>query len=171
MAATPKAARRGSRPCSCAYDRVRHRRVHAQFDRLIEAVAEKVPTVAEYLETARADGPPGLHQFPKEVRRQSRFNNSQERLNRESRCCTVVLGIFPDSTAIIRPRRSRHGRASRRVGPKTAALRPGRHDPRTHQHLRWRHHLDPEVVTLNGLARAAPDTKDHATTTEHHAQD
>jgi len=37
------------------YDQPDAESVHAQFDRVVDALTEKLPTVAEHLETARAD--------------------------------------------------------------------------------------------------------------------
>src|SRR5687767_5940048 len=75
--------------------------VHAQFDRVLDALADKLPTVAEHLESARADVL-ALTAFPKEVWRQIWSNNPSERLNREIRRRTDVVGIFPDRDALIR---------------------------------------------------------------------
>jgi transposase-like protein len=83
------------------YDQPDSESVHAQFDRVVDALAEKLPTVAEHLETARADIL-AFTAFPKEIWRQIWSNNPNERLNREIRRRTDVVGIFPDRGSIIR---------------------------------------------------------------------
>ena len=83
------------------YDQPDAEAVHAQFDRVLDALAEKLPRVAEHLETARADIL-AFTAFPKEIWRQIWSNNPNERLNREIRRRTDVVGIFPDRPSIIR---------------------------------------------------------------------
>ena len=83
------------------YDQPDATSVHAQFDRIVDALTEKLPRVAEHLEQARADIL-AFTAYPKELWRQIWSNNPQERLNREIRRRTDVVGIFPNRDAIIR---------------------------------------------------------------------
>jgi len=75
--------------------------VHAQFDRVVEQLAERFPAAAEMLEGA---GPDILafSTFPQPHWRQIWSNNPQERLNKEIRRRTDVVGIFPDRSSVIR---------------------------------------------------------------------
>ncbi|MBA0126746.1 transposase [Haloechinothrix sp. YIM 98757] len=75
--------------------------VHAQYDRVIAALQDTLPTAADHLAGARED----LLAFtalPRSVRRQVWSSNPQERLHREQRRRSDVVGIFPDRDAITR---------------------------------------------------------------------
>ena len=75
--------------------------VWAQLNRMVEQLQEKFPAAAELLAEA---GPDILafSTFPREHWHQIWSNNPQERLNKEVRRRTDVVGIFPDRSAIVR---------------------------------------------------------------------
>jgi transposase-like protein len=75
--------------------------VWAQHERIVEQLQSRFPAAAELL----AEVAPDLlafTAFPKEHWRQLWSNNPQERLNREIRRRTEVVGIFPNRPAVLR---------------------------------------------------------------------
>jgi putative transposase len=102
MSATPKSSWPWVRALlHSVYDQPDATSVHAQYDRVLDALGDKLPTVAAHLDAARADVL-AFAGFPRELWRQIWSNNPQERLNREIRRRTDVVGIFPDRTSVIR---------------------------------------------------------------------
>jgi putative transposase len=82
MSVTPKASWPWPRTLlHSVYDQPDAASVHAQYDRLTDAVAEKLPAVAAHLDAARPDVL-AFTSFPKELWRQIWSSNPQERLNR-----------------------------------------------------------------------------------------
>jgi transposase-like protein len=74
---------------------------HAQFDRVVEQLAERFPAAAEMLAEAGTDIL-AFTSFPQPHWRQIWSNNPQERLNKEVRRRTYFVGIFPDRASVIR---------------------------------------------------------------------
>jgi putative transposase len=75
--------------------------VHEQHRRIIDQLETRFPEAAVLLEEAAPDLL-AFTAFPKEHWRQLWSNNSLERLNKEIRRRTDVVGIFPDRASIVR---------------------------------------------------------------------
>ena len=75
--------------------------VAAQLARVVEQLRGRFPQVAEMLSDAAPDVT-AFAAFPVEHWRQTWSNNPQERLNREIRRRSDVVGIFPNREAVVR---------------------------------------------------------------------
>lgn len=72
-----------------------------QLGSVIDTVAGRFPAVAELLTDAEADLL-AHYAFPESHRRQIRSTNPQERLNKEIKRRTGVVGIFPNRASVLR---------------------------------------------------------------------
>ena len=102
MSVCPKTAWPGVKAMlHSVYDQPEARAVNAQYDKMLDTLAESLPAVHEHLDAARADVL-AFTSFPKQIWRQIWSNNPNERLNKEIRRRTDVVGIFPDRDAVTR---------------------------------------------------------------------
>ena len=77
------------------------RSAHEQFGQVIDSLEPRFPAVARLLLDAEADLLAHFS-FPETHRRQIRSTNPLERLNKEIKRRTAVVGIFPNRAAVIR---------------------------------------------------------------------
>ena len=77
------------------------RAARAQFSSVIDSLEARFPTVAQLLLDAESDLLAHFT-FPETHRRQIRSTNPLERLNKEIKRRTAVVGIFPNRAAVIR---------------------------------------------------------------------
>jgi len=83
------------------FDQPDAEQVHLQHARVVEQLGERFADAADMLIGAEVDIL-AFAGFPKEHWRQIWSNNPQERLNKEIRRRTDVVGIFPNRSAVIR---------------------------------------------------------------------
>lgn len=72
-----------------------------QWEQVITMLTEKVPAATALMEQAREDGL-AFRSFPTEHCRKIWSTNPLERLNKEIKRRTLVVGIFPNDASIIR---------------------------------------------------------------------
>ena len=97
----PQCPEHGRPAIRSIFEQPDERSAQAQCGRVIEGLGDRFPAVAALL----AEAEPDLlahFTFPEDHRRQIRSTNLQERLNKEIKRRTGVVGIFPHRAALIR---------------------------------------------------------------------
>ena len=160
MAATPKASWPWVKTLlHSVYDQPDATSVHAQFDRVLDALAGKLPQVATHLDAARADVL-AFTVFPREIWRQILVEQPPGTAQPRDPAPHRRRRHLPRPRRPDPPRRCRARRATRRVdrGPALPRARRPRPSPRRHhpQHPRGgRHRARPGAQRLT-------NQKDHA---------
>jgi putative transposase len=102
LAKVPKAAQgMVSGLVRTTFEQPDHKSVRAQFDVVLNKLLEQFPDAAQLLADAEEEIL-AFSTFPHEHWKQIWSNNPQERLNKEVRRRTDVVGIFPNRAALVR---------------------------------------------------------------------
>ena len=138
MSATPKSSWPWVKTLlHSVYDQVDAAAVHAQFDKVLDALTDKLPAVADHLEAAR-DDVLAFTGFPKEVWRQIWSNNLRRAPQPRDPPPHRRRGHLPRPDLDHPTGRRRPGRTPRRTGRRTPLPRHRRPGPLPH-HRRPRH--------------------------------
>jgi DNA-binding transcriptional regulator YdaS (Cro superfamily) len=161
MSATPKASWPWVKTLlHSVYDQPDADSVHAQYDRLIDAITDKLPKVAAHLDAARADVL-AFTSFPRELWRQIWSNNPPGAAEPRNPQADRRRGHLPRPRLPDPARRRGPGRAARRVDRRTPLPQPRRSRPLPHHHRsRGRRHHD------GGDPRQRPPGAQRLTTTK-----
>ena len=95
--------------------------VHARARQVINTLEAKFPKAAAHLDEARADLP-ACTAFPREIWWRIWSDDPRERLNKEIRGRTDVVGIFPDRRSLTGDRLIHHHRGRDRAPPHASCM-------------------------------------------------
>lgn len=124
------------------YDQSDPESAHAQYDKMLDTLAQSLPGLPRPPRRCSRRRP-RVHRVPQRSVTPDLVNNPIERLNREIRRCTDVVGFFPDRTSVIH------------LG---GAVLAEQHD----EWIEGRRHLGLDVLARAQATTATPET----TTTE-----